>query len=679
MVPEPLPACLSDDEPDVLRFRPGHHASRAWSSTSATWSRSTASTSRSERAPCFGLLGPNGAGKTTAVRILTTILQPDAGPGRRARHRRRRATRRPCASASASPASTPRSTRTSPAARTSAWSASSPHLARSRRACPRPTSCSSASISTDAADRPVRTYSRRHAPPARPRGRARAPARRCCSSTSRPPASTRSGRSDLWGVIEELVRRRHHRAAHDAVPRRGRPARRQHRRHRPRPRDRRGHVDASSRPTSAPPSSRSASADADGRRAGAAVLAPRRVGRRRAPTVARCRAQGRRRRPGRARRRARASTDADLEPDTLHRARAHARRRVPLAHRPHGRREPDAEDAAGRGRDRRRDPEVPHDRHPITAIPTGAPRPHRAPPLGWAVSRHDDDHVAQPRHDAAALPQLLVFSTIQPIIFVLMFRYVFGGAIQHPGRPHYVDYLMPGVFAQTVVFGAIQHRHRAGRRPAQGPHRAVPVAADGALRGAGRPHARRPRAQRLRRAPDAGRRLRSSASASTPASWACSPASAMLLLFAFSLSWIFAIVGSRRPNAGDRAGRVVPDPRSARVRVVGVRVRLDSMPGWLQVFANHQPVTAAVNATRALMLGGPTTENVLQSRWPGASASSPCSPRSPSAATAGRPDRPPGLPPRTSAPRIHRDVPVTCPGRAHRHRAPVTVVNDGPQ
>jgi hypothetical protein len=50
-------------------------------------------------------------------------------------------------------------------------------------------------------------------------------------------------------------------------------------------------------------------------------------------------------------------------------------------------------------------------------------------------------------------PQLLVFSTIQPVIFVLMFRYVFGGAIRVPGVP-YVDFLMPGIFVQTVVFGA---------------------------------------------------------------------------------------------------------------------------------------------------------------------------------------------------------------------------------
>src|ERR671932_2835737 len=52
------------------------------------------------------------------------------------------------------------------------------------------------------------------------------------------------------------------------------------------------------------------------------------------------------------------------------------------------------------------------------------------------------------------VPQLLVFSTIQPVVFVVLFRYVFGGAIHVPGVD-YVDYLMPGIFVQTSVFGAI--------------------------------------------------------------------------------------------------------------------------------------------------------------------------------------------------------------------------------
>src|SRR5207248_70591 len=73
--------------------------------------------------------------------------------------------------------------------------------------------------------------------------------------------------------------------------------------------------------------------------------------------------------------------------------------------------------------------------------------------LGWAIS----DTLAITGRNLRAMqrvPQVIVFSTIQPVIFVLMFRYAFGGAIRIPGVP-YVDYLMPGIFAQTVAFGSL--------------------------------------------------------------------------------------------------------------------------------------------------------------------------------------------------------------------------------
>jgi ABC-2 type transport system permease protein/oleandomycin transport system permease protein len=56
------------------------------------------------------------------------------------------------------------------------------------------------------------------------------------------------------------------------------------------------------------------------------------------------------------------------------------------------------------------------------------------------------------------IPTLLVFSTIQPVMFVLLFRYVFGGAITQlpPGADSYVNYLMPGIFVQTAIFGSTQ-------------------------------------------------------------------------------------------------------------------------------------------------------------------------------------------------------------------------------
>ena len=73
--------------------------------------------------------------------------------------------------------------------------------------------------------------------------------------------------------------------------------------------------------------------------------------------------------------------------------------------------------------------------------------------LRWAVS---DTLTITQRNLLALLriPEQLFFSTVQPIMFVLLFTYVFGGAINVPGGD-YVNYLMPGIFVQTVAFGAV--------------------------------------------------------------------------------------------------------------------------------------------------------------------------------------------------------------------------------
>ena len=52
------------------------------------------------------------------------------------------------------------------------------------------------------------------------------------------------------------------------------------------------------------------------------------------------------------------------------------------------------------------------------------------------------------------VPDLIVFATLSPIMFVLLFRFVFGGAINVPGDVSYAEFLLPGIFAQTVVFGS---------------------------------------------------------------------------------------------------------------------------------------------------------------------------------------------------------------------------------
>ena len=181
-----------------------HRRRAARRSGSAPSSRSTASTSRCRPARVLGLLGPNGAGKTTAVRILTTILQRTTPAAPRCSASTWPRTRRRSASASGSPASTPRSTRTSPATRTCAWSGKLSHLDPKTVRGRAPTSCSSASISpTPPTARCARTAAACAAGSTSPPRSCTA--RRCSSSTSRRPVSTRSGRTDLWGVIEELV------------------------------------------------------------------------------------------------------------------------------------------------------------------------------------------------------------------------------------------------------------------------------------------------------------------------------------------------------------------------------------------------------------------------------------------------------------------------------------------
>ena len=79
--------------------------------------------------------------------------------------------------------------------------------------------------------------------------------------------------------------------------------------------------------------------------------------------------------------------------------------------------------------------------------------PEQGNQLSWAVA----DIVTMAKRNILAVmrtPEALFFTTLQPIMFVLLFTYVFGGAIHVPGG-HYIDYLMPGIFVQTVIFGAM--------------------------------------------------------------------------------------------------------------------------------------------------------------------------------------------------------------------------------
>ncbi|WP_217915377.1 ABC transporter permease [Miltoncostaea marina] len=208
------------------------------------------------------------------------------------------------------------------------------------------------------------------------------------------------------------------------------------------------------------------------------------------------------------------------------------------------------------------------------------------------------------------LPQLLVFATIQPLLFVLMFRYVFGGSIRVPGVD-YVNYLMPGIFAQVVAFGAVntavglaEDRHTGLIERL----RSLPMARPAVL--AGRTLADLARnvlvvALMLAVGFAVGFRIETNAAKLLLGI-------AVLLLFGFALSWIFAFVGLSVPNAESAQAAAFPIMLPL-VFASSAFVSTDAMPDWLEVFAEHQPVTAAVDAVRSLALGGPWLGDVAVS------------------------------------------------------------------
>ena len=202
-------------------------------------------------------------------------------------------------------------------------------------------------------------------------------------------------------------------------------------------------------------------------------------------------------------------------------------------------------------------------------------------------------------------PQLLVFSTIQPVIFVLMFRYVFGGAIKIPGGVPYVDFLMPGIFVQTVVFGAMAAAIGLATDLKTGlleRFRTLPMSRSAVL--AGRTLADMSRnvfviALMVLVGVAVGFRVHTSLSEVIAGLL-------LVLLFSYAMSWVFALVGLAvgDPETSQAAAFPVLAPL---VFASSAFVPVSSMPTWLQGFALHQPVSAVITAVRDLTLGAQAT------------------------------------------------------------------------
>lgn len=208
----------------------------------------------------------------------------------------------------------------------------------------------------------------------------------------------------------------------------------------------------------------------------------------------------------------------------------------------------------------------------------------------------------------ARTPQLLVFATIQPILFVLLFRYVFGGAIDVPGVS-YVDYLIPGIIVQTVVFGATSTAVGLSEDMSKGiidRFRSLPMSRAAVLGG-------RTIADLVRNVFVVLLMIAVGTAVGFRFHNGFRPAVAAVfvaLLLGYCLSWVFAFIGLTvaDPESAQLAGFL---PIFPLVFASSVFTSIQSMPGWLQAFAKVQPISRAADTVRALTQGGPVATNLI--------------------------------------------------------------------
>lgn len=203
------------------------------------------------------------------------------------------------------------------------------------------------------------------------------------------------------------------------------------------------------------------------------------------------------------------------------------------------------------------------------------------------------------------LPQLIVFATIQPVMFLLLFNYVFGGsiglALPPAAQGEYINWLLPGLLVQVALFGAGQTAIGLTDDLKSGiidRFRSLPMARSAVL-------AARTIADLLRNVFVIGLMLAVGTLLGfrPGTSWlGLLGGFGIALVMAFAFSWVMATVGL-----------AVKDPETAQIAsflpvfplvfASSVFTPTDTMPDWLKAFADHQPVTVVANAIRGLTMG----------------------------------------------------------------------------
>jgi ABC transporter DrrB family efflux protein len=213
----------------------------------------------------------------------------------------------------------------------------------------------------------------------------------------------------------------------------------------------------------------------------------------------------------------------------------------------------------------------------------------------------------------ARQPDLLVGYTVQPLMFVLLFVYVFGGAISTPGV-RYVDYLIPGIVVQSITFGGFVTALGLSddlKKGLMDRFRSLPMSRSAVVTGRTFADISTNMIQlsvMLGVGLAVGFRFQTGVSTILGGI-------GLVLLIGYAFSWVFAFVGltASSPEAANAYGFTILFPLTF---VSSAFVPVASMPGWLQPVARHNPFTTMVNAIRALFIDAPAGHDVwLAAVW----------------------------------------------------------------